>query len=367
MSNENLTIKSAQKVFKPIPHPFFVEISNHIAYSFYYDERNLLFYAQKISIGTKLRPLYGREDYKFYFHYSDEKTAFMISTSYGSKFVGYENYFIDTKPPILHRIIILEDEYKFDHSLLDSQHKKFADAGVVVENFESELFLFFDNEFNLVKKVRFMMPNILRNYKEYKLKIDEKNYSDIVQEDLINEYGYEYHRPLFNTDIKSFIDRGSLIQAGIRRWAASQNIRKYTSEETDNIRLKYMGKLSQNNESNNKIIDIHINNKHRVVNLRATSALNHLTEEDIHALNDLVSNYLKKNTGLFKKSVLGSEILTNVTGSVKHNTKIRDMFARIKTENHEKFITYGLGDLLSQIGYNAESLLMMQQDFKLIK
>ena len=32
MSNEDLTIKSAKKVFKPIPHPLFVEISNHIAY-----------------------------------------------------------------------------------------------------------------------------------------------------------------------------------------------------------------------------------------------------------------------------------------------------------------------------------------------
>ena len=52
---------------------------------------------------------------------------------------------------------------------------------------------------------------------------------------------------------------------------------------------------------------------------------------------------------------------------MKHNAKIRDMFARIKTENHQKFITYGLGDLLSQIGYNAEPVLMMQQDFKLIK
>ena len=347
MSNENLTIKSAQKVFKPIPHPFFVEISNHIAYSFYYDERNLLFYAQKISIGTKLRPLYGREGNKFYFHYSDEKTAFMISTSYGSKFVTYKNYFRDTKPPILHRVIILEDEYKFDRSLLDSEHKKFADAKLVVENFESELFLFFDNELNLLKKVRFMKPN---TFKEFKKKIDEKNYSDIVQEDLINEYGYEYYRPNFNTNIRRSIDEGYLNQAGIG-WCATPHIRN----------------RSQNNESNNKIIDIHINNKHRVVNLRATSALNHLTEEDIHALNDLVSNYLKNNTGLFKKSVLGSEILTNVTGSVKHNAKIRDMFARIKTENHEKFITYGLGDLLSQIGYNAEPLLMMQQDFKLIK
>ena len=133
------------------------------------------------------------------------------------------------------------------------------------------------------------------------------------------------------------------------------------------MRYIHIRNLSQSNESNNKIIDIHINNKHRIVNLRATSALNHLTEEDIQALNDLVSNYLKKNTGLFKKSVLGSEILTNVTGSVKHNAKIRDMFARIKTENHNKFITYGLGDLLSQIGYNAEPVLMMQQDFKLIK
>ncbi len=367
MSNEDLTIKSAQKVFKPIPHPFFVEISNHIAYSFYYDERNLLFYAQKISIGTKLRPLYQREDYKFYFHYSDEKTAFMINTSYGSKFVKYKNYFIDTKPPLLYRVIILEDEYEFDRSLLDNQLEKFADAGLVVEKFESELFLFFDNEFNLVKKVRFMIPNNLSTYKEYKLKIDEKNYSDIVQENLINEYGYEYPGRLYNTYIKESIDEGYLVQASIRAWAASRNIRKYTSEEMDNIRLKFMGKLSQNSESNNKIINIHINNKNREINLRATSALNHLTEEDIHALNDLVSNYLKKNTGLFKKSVLGSEILTNVTGSMKHNAKIRDMFARIKTENHQKFITYGLGDLLSQIGYNAEPALMMQQDFKMIK
>tara|TARA_B100001093_G_scaffold297139_1_gene283354 strand:- start:2657 stop:3910 length:1254 start_codon:yes stop_codon:yes gene_type:complete len=107
-----------------------------------------------------------------------------------------------------------------------------------------------------------------------------------------------------------------------------------------------------------KSLNVTINNKTYNVNLFPDCELQNLTEEDILNIHELVSSYFKKNTGFFKKSVTGYEIL--MLWAQSRDPRILN----IKIQNKEKFITLGLGSLLSQIGFSCDATLMLTQDFK---
>lgn len=134
--------------------------------------------------------------------------------------------------------------------------------------------------------------------------------------------------------------------------------------ENDDVNISLETKINKDKKDDKllqdeiKSLNISINNEYFNVKLLPDCELQNLTEEDILNIYELVSSYFKKNTGFFKKSVTGNEIL--ILWAQSRDPRILN----IKIQNKEKFITLGLGSLLSQLGFSCDATLMLTQNFK---
>ena len=134
--------------------------------------------------------------------------------------------------------------------------------------------------------------------------------------------------------------------------------------ENDDVNISLETKINKDKKDDKllqdeiKSLNISINNEYFNVKLLPDCELQNLIEEDILNIYELVSSYFKKNTGFWKKSVTGHEIV--MLWAQSRDPRILN----IKIQNKEKFITLGLGSLLSQLGFSCDATLMLTQNFK---
>ena len=134
--------------------------------------------------------------------------------------------------------------------------------------------------------------------------------------------------------------------------------------ENDDVNISLETKINKDKKDDKllqdeiKSLNISINNEYFNVKLLPDCELQNLTEEDILNIYELVSSYFKKNTGFFIFFVTGNEIL--ILWAQSRDPRILN----IKIQNKEKFITLGLGSLLSQLGFSCDATLMLTQNFK---